>query len=186
MVTDPTAARRLLEAWAPPTHRQADIRDEIVAYCARHPDALARTCRPGHLTASAIVVDATGDHVLLHLHRKLGKWLQLGGHCDGDADLAAVALKESTEESGIETGLEIDPEPLDCDIHTVEPPGEDAHLHLDTCFLVRAPAGAEERISTESIELRWLAWADALHLVDEPRLTRLLSGTARSRAAASR
>ena len=66
-----------------------------------HPDCLARTCAPGHLTGSAWIVSPDRRRTLLTHHRKLGKWLQLGGHADGDADLLAVALREAREESGL-------------------------------------------------------------------------------------
>lgn len=120
-----------------------------------HRDVAERTCRPGHLTGSACVVDRASDSVLLLFHTKLQRWLQPGGHADGDFDLAAVALREATEESGIE-GLRLDPAPIDLDIHLVAPPGEDAHLHLDVRFLVEAPPGAVPCGNHESQDLRWV------------------------------
>jgi 8-oxo-dGTP pyrophosphatase MutT (NUDIX family) len=168
-------ARRLLAAWEPPTLEQERTRDRILAFVDAHPsDAHLRSCVPGHLTASALVVDASGKRALLTHHRKLGRWLQLGGHCDGDANLAAVALREATEESGIE-GLSIDPVPIDVDIHTIPArKGEPEHLHLDTRFLVRAPAGAAERASEESIELRWFDRDEAESLAIDDSVRRLL------------
>ena len=147
----------------------------MLAFLDEHPhDAHLRSCLPGHLTASAIVVDAKGERVLLTHHKKLGRWLQLGGHCDGDADLAAVALREATEESGIE-GLEIDPVPIDLDIHTIPArKGEPEHLHLDTRFLVRAPVGAQARASDESDELRWFEPAEALAIDTDESVRRLI------------
>jgi 8-oxo-dGTP pyrophosphatase MutT (NUDIX family) len=147
----------------------------MLAFLDEHPnDAHLRTCLPGHLTASAIVLDATGTKVLLTHHRKLGRWLQLGGHCDGDADLARVALREATEESGIE-GLSIDPVPIDVDIHAIPArKDEPEHLHLDTRFLVRAPAGAVARASDESFELRWFDQRDAGAIDTDDSVRRLL------------
>jgi 8-oxo-dGTP pyrophosphatase MutT (NUDIX family) len=175
VTTDLAAAGHLLASWKPPTREQADVRDRILAFLEEHPrDAHLRTCVPGHLTASAIVLDARGGRVLLTHHRKLGRWLQLGGHCDGDADLAAVALREATEESGIE-GLAIDPVPIDVDIHAIPArKREPEHLHLDTRFLVLAPEGAEACPSSESLELRWVSRAeiDGLH-ADESLLRAL-------------
>ena len=119
------------------------------------PTVAFRTARPGHLTGSEFVVNSAGTHALLLFHRKLQRWLQPGGHADGDCNLAAVALKEATEESGI-VGLRVDPLPLDLDIHVVAPPREDRHLHLDVRFLVVAPEGAEARINDESEGFCWL------------------------------
>lgn len=118
-------------------------------------DAADRSTRPGHLTGSAFVVDATAEHALLLFHTKLQRWLQPGGHADGDMNLAAVALKEATEESGID-GLRVWSEPIDLDIHRVAPPREDAHLHLDVRFLVVAPPGAQPVANEESQALRWV------------------------------
>ncbi len=120
-----------------------------------HPDALDRRCRPGHLTGSALVLDATGTETLLLLHTKLGRWLQPGGHADGDGNLARVALREATEETGI-PGLRIHPTPVQLDIHRVAPPTEDAHLHYDVRFLVLAPADAQPQPNHESQALRWV------------------------------
>ena len=126
---------------------------------ARHDDAAHRTNVEGHLTGSALVVDATGERTLLMLHRKLGQWFQPGGHADGDTNLPAVALREATEETGIE-GLVVVVPAIDVDVHRVEPPREAPHLHLDTRYLVFAPAGAHEHGNEESLALRWVTESD--------------------------
>ena len=127
-----------------------------------HPDILERTCRPGHLTGSALVVERGTGRILLMFHTKLLMWLQPGGHADGDPDLARVALREATEESGIH-GLEIVSPALDLDIHEVRPRAEDAHLHLDVRYLVLAPRGAEPSPNHES---RAMGWRDPAELGD--------------------
>jgi 8-oxo-dGTP pyrophosphatase MutT (NUDIX family) len=153
---DLARARATLEAYEPRDAHQAEQRAFFLAWIDAHPDALHRSCLDGHLTASALVLDHAGERALLTLHRKLGRWLQLGGHCDGDGNLAAAALREAIEESGIQ-GLEIDPTPIDLDAHRIPArAGEPEHWHLDTRYLVRAPAGARELASEESLALRWL------------------------------
>lgn len=154
-------ARATLAAYEPRDAHQAEQRAFFLAWIDAHPDALHRSCLAGHLTASALVLDATGGRALLTLHKKLGRWLQLGGHCDGDGNLAAAALREAREESGI-PALEIDPIPVDLDAHRIPArPGEPEHWHLDTRFLVRAPLEAREQLSDESLALRWFALAEA-------------------------
>ena len=172
---DLAVARHLLAAWDPPTSAQERTRDRILAFLDEHPrDAHLRTCAPGHLTASALVLDASGERALLTFHAKLGKWLQLGGHCDGDANLAAVALREAIEESGI-GDLAIDPLPVDLDVHPIPArKGEPEHLHLDTRFLVHAPEGAEARASEESLELRWFTREEADEVETDDSVRRLL------------
>lgn len=147
-------------------------RARILRLVDTRPDALARTCRPGHLTGSALVVDAEAGRVLLLLHRKLQRWLQPGGHADGDANLAGVALREATEETGI-AGLAVWPVPIDLDVHRVAPPAEDDHDHHDVRFLVVAPPGARAVGNHESDALRWAAEDELVGLGADPGLVRL-------------
>jgi 8-oxo-dGTP pyrophosphatase MutT (NUDIX family) len=161
---------------------QAATRATMLQFAASHADALERTCAPGHFTGSALVVDATGERTLMLFHRKLQRWLQPGGHADGDANLAAVALKEATEETGI-AGLLVDPSPIDLDIHEVAPPGEPPHRHLDIRFLVVAPAGAVEQGNHESEALRWVTVDELAELgVDEGTVRLAHAGFTRARS----
>ena len=173
-VRDLAFARDVLAAWAPPSDAQAVERDRMLAFIDEHPtDAHERSCLAGHLTASCLLLDHAGERALLTHHRKLERWLQLGGHCDGDANLAHVAWLEATEESGI-CGIEIDPAPVDLDIHTIpEHKGVPEHWHLDTRFIARAPAGAKPVISEESLELAWVTPGEVAALDTDGSVLRL-------------
>ena len=131
-------------------------RARILAFIDANPDALLRSCVPGHLTGSAAVVDPLRERALLVLHRKLGRWLQPGGHADGDGDLSRVALREASEETGL-AGLAVVAPAIDVDVHEIPPIGsEPAHLHLDVRFLVLAAAGAVPVANHESLAIRWI------------------------------
>ena len=147
-------------------------RHEFLRFTAAHPDALLRSCAPGHLTGSALVLEPDRERILLLHHRKLQKWLQPGGHADGEGNLAAVALREATEETGIE-GLRVVVPAIHLDIHRVEPPREPPHLHYDVRYLVLAPHGAEAIGNDESTALRWVTLDELDALTDEPGLRTL-------------
>ncbi|MEO1365548.1 MAG: NUDIX domain-containing protein, partial [Acidobacteriota bacterium] len=126
---DLALARRWLEGHTPRDGDQEDIRRRLVEWIDRFPEsAHLRSCLEGHLTASALVVDEALQSVVLLHHKKLGRWLQPGGHCDGDANLAGVAWREASEETGLDH-LELVPRIFDLDIHEIpERAGVPAHL----------------------------------------------------------
>jgi 8-oxo-dGTP pyrophosphatase MutT (NUDIX family) len=148
------------------------LRRVYLDHLAAHPDGMWKACREGHLTASAMVIDPSRGRVLLTLHRKLRLWLQMGGHCEPeDASLAASALREATEESGI-AGLTLLPGgPVRLDRHRTP-----CAWHLDVQYAALAPAGAVEAISEESLDLRWFPYDEVADVADDS-VVRLLTGT---------
>jgi 8-oxo-dGTP pyrophosphatase MutT (NUDIX family) len=160
----------VLRAWTPPSPEQEALRLRFVAHLEQHPDGVTRTCRPDHLTASVLVLDAALDRVLLTLHAKAGRWFQFGGHTEADdLTLAGSALREAVEESGLPAAdLDLHPVPVRLDAHAVPFcwPGEEIH-HLDVMYAAVARDGARHAVSEESLDVAW--WpVDALpddHLV---------------------
>ncbi|MDI9831321.1 NUDIX hydrolase [Streptomyces sp. KAU_LT] len=144
---------------------QSELRQVYLDHLAAHPDGLWKSCSDGHLTASALVVDPARGRVLLTLHRKLRMWLQMGGHCEpGDATLAAAALREAGEESGV-SGLTLLPGgPVRLDRHPIPAP---CNWHLDVQYAVLAPPDAEHAISDESLDVRWFGYDEVADVADE-------------------
>lgn len=132
-----------------------------------------RTHPPGHFTASCWLVSGDGQRVLLTHHRKLGRWLQLGGHADGETDLAQVALREAREESGLD-GLAVAAPIFDLDVHTIPARGsEPAHLHWDVRFVIQAGPDEHYAVSEESLDLRWWPVAVVAQAGLDDSLTRM-------------
>jgi 8-oxo-dGTP pyrophosphatase MutT (NUDIX family) len=169
-----------LRRHAPADEPEAHDRDRILAFVLRHERPFDRGLLEGHLTGSAITVSADGSCVLLLHHRKLGRWLQPGGHGDpGETTGEEVALREALEESGIR-GLALHPaapRPLDVDVHDIPPRGsEPAHEHLDLRYLVVAPEGAAVAPDfAELNEIRWVPWDEVDALGPDPGLGRALA-----------
>lgn len=139
---------------------EAAVREGFLGLLAARPDAMWRSCVPGHLTASALVLDPSRQAVLLTLHPRVGRWLQLGGHCEPDDEsLLAAAQREAREESGIDD-LVLDPTPLALDIHPITCSLGVPTRHFDVQYVAVAPPGAEPVRSEESLDLRWFDWDD--------------------------
>jgi 8-oxo-dGTP pyrophosphatase MutT (NUDIX family) len=133
-----------------------------------------RETRAGHFTGSAWLVSADGQRVLLMHHRKLQRWLQPGGHADGEADLANVALREAEEETGL-TGLEVQPELFDVDRHVIPARGQEPeHWHYDARYVVVARGSEAFAANEESLGLAWRDIADvAADEASDPSLRRM-------------
>ena len=160
----PTLRATLLprSLWSRASSLATEYRQCTGGACSTLPPDIGMRCialaSRGHLTASAWVVNHEATHGLVLLHAKIGRWLQPGGHADGEASLAFVALREATEETGIE-GLEVWSDPIDIDVHLFvnRTRTEPDHLHFDVRFLIRAPTGAVAHRNHESEALRWIA-----------------------------
>ncbi|WP_328357298.1 NUDIX hydrolase [Streptomyces sp. NBC_00445] len=153
---------------------QEELRQAYLDHLAAHPDGMWKACEDGHITASALVIDPSRGRVLLTLHKKMRKWLQMGGHCEPqDTSLRAAALREATEESGV-AGLTLLPGgPVRLDRHPIPPP---CHCHFDVQYAALAPPDAVHTISDESLDVRWFAYDEVATVADES-VVRLLEAT---------
>ncbi len=145
---------RSVTGWQPEDERSAVALPKLLAFLEQGPDAMQRSYLPGHVTASAIIVHDDREQVLLCLHGRFNMWCQLGGHCEpDDRTLSGAAMREATEESGID-GLILDPVPVSVDIHAVTCTVGSTY-HYDVRFALLAPPGAAEQVSFESHALGW-------------------------------
>ena len=164
---------RMLDAHQPADDKEASDIELIKRLIAEHPDILSMSCEVGHITASALIVDRASGQTLLHFHKRLGRWLQVGGHAESETDMASVALREAREETGL-TDLEFVQAtdaiaPIDFDAHTIPRRHKTPeHLHLDFRYLLltRQPA-ALAPVAGESTNFRWLSFDEALALDNE-------------------
>lgn len=129
---------------------------KTIAFVEAHPACFDRSLSVGHVTASAWVVSCDRDRVLLMHHRKLNRWFQPGGHCDGDPDVLTVALKEVWEETGMEA-IPLGSSIFDIDVHSIPANRrEPGHYHYDIRFLLEADPDQKMEHNTEAREVRWV------------------------------
>jgi 8-oxo-dGTP pyrophosphatase MutT (NUDIX family) len=150
----------------------------VLSFVERRPDCFERTCLEGHITASAWILSPDRKNFLLTHHRKLSRWLQLGGHADGDSRVDQVALREAQEESGMHNFVFYDEEsrriPIDVDIHEIPARGnEPCHWHYDIRYCLVAEPGQELVVSDESHDLRWFAMNQLEEVASEESLLRM-------------
>lgn len=164
----------LLEAYQPQCSEQSHLREKIHHFVENNSHCLARDNFYGHITASAWVIDPEGEKALLTLHRKIGLWLQLGGHTDGDADLLGVAMREVREESGLVNLKPVVPGIFDVDVHRIPEVGQDpSHYHFDIRFFLQMEENQPLIISEESIDLGWFSAEEILSLKTDASVLRL-------------
>ena len=158
-------------------HKPADDKESrdirlIKSMIAAHPNIFSMNCEVGHFTASAAIVEPASRRTLLHFHKRLGRWLQVGGHADFETDFALVALREAHEETGL-TDLAFHAPtdtvvPIDYDVHTIPQSGDKPeHLHLDFRYILTTnQAEALAPAQGESSRFRWLSFAQVLDMGD--------------------
>ena len=156
----------MLAQWTHPDPDQRALAAAYLSFLDEHPDAMVRGCRVGHLTSSALVMDEARTRVLLTLHPKVGRWLQLGGHNEpGDPTVRLAARREAIEESGI-AEVTVAALPLRLDRHPVPCAGTMTE-HLDVQYLAFVPGEAVAVMSEESDDLRWFSVDDLPEGLDD-------------------
>ena len=157
---------------------EADAASVFIDFLNSHPSVFERAHPPGHFTGSAWLVSVDDARVLLMHHRKLDRWLQPGGHADGDPDLRAVALREAREESGLTRLRVVGAGIFDVDRHEIPERGtEPAHRHYDLRFIIEADPAEPLRVTRESKELAWVRIADVVTLNPEESMARMVRKT---------
>ena len=163
----------LLENYQPTAEEQI-FKKEMIDFAQAHEDCFERSLLIGHFTASSWLVNKDNTQALLMHHTKLDRWFQLGGHCDGDSDVLAVALKEAQEESGITSIQAVHTGIFDLDVHVIpEFKGIPEHIHYDVRFLLRVANDEDIVQNSESKELRWISKNPADLPTKERSVTRM-------------
>lgn len=148
---------KMLENYHSIDQAEQSFKKQIIEFILDNPDCFERSLSIGHITASSWLLNKDHSRALLMHHAKLDKWFQLGGHCDGDSDVAGVAIKEAQEESGINSIEVVQPSIFDIDIHLIpENKKEKAHYHYDVRFLLHVTSDEDICQNNESKELRWI------------------------------
>ncbi len=176
------ALRDALRRHVPGDDRETADLAAILRLVESEPGCFSRTTFvPGHVTGSGFIVHAASRRVLLHHHRRLDAWLQMGGHDEGESDPRATALREGAEESGLPDLALLSPEILDVDVHAIPAgKGEPPHQHHDVRYaLVTRTPDAILRDEKESVDLRWFGFDEAAAAMDDPDATRALVRLAR-------
>ncbi|HEY5246047.1 MAG TPA: NUDIX domain-containing protein [Acidimicrobiales bacterium] len=154
--------RALVTAHGPADERESSSRRRFLAELDRLPEPCSEAAGPVHVTASAIVVGRRGT--VLHRHRRLGRWLQPGGHVEAGEDPATAAIRETTEETGLAVAHPPGgPRLVHVDVHD----GGRGHTHLDLRFLVVAPDADPAPGPGESPDVAWYDWDAAAAIADD-------------------
>jgi 8-oxo-dGTP pyrophosphatase MutT (NUDIX family) len=148
----------LLSRYRPEDEEDKLTLSRLQTFVTQNPRCFERSLSSGHLTGSAWIMNPDRDRVLLTHHRKLNRWLQPGGHADGNPDILAVASREAREETGLTSLRLLSPHIFDLDIHLIPAtPTVPAHYHYDIRFIFEADPAEPLTVSQESKELGWIA-----------------------------
>ena len=155
---------------------EEDFRLRFLQLLRNEPDCFHRHLAHGHITASALILNPEADKVLLLHHRKLNRWLQPGGHADGEENAALVAEKEAREETGLKHFHLLQQEIYDLDIHLIpERKNEAAHFHYDIRYVFQADPQEALEQNNESKALAWVPLAEVHHLAgNDESISRML------------
>lgn len=146
-----------------------------IEFVDRYDNCCDRKLRVGHITASSWIIDNDQSHALLTHHKKLDRWLQLGGHIENDSDILNAALREAREESGLNDLHVISDAIFDVDVHPIPARGfEPEHFHFDVRFIFQADRGDTLVISDESHDLRWFTIDELYELAPDESITRMI------------
>jgi len=165
---------KLLRAYQSTYPEESSTVNRFIHFVESHNDCFERSQLIGHVTGSAWLVNATGTHVLLTHHRKLNRWLQLGGHADGHTNVLEVALKEAREESGIQQIQILNSQLYDIDIHQIPArKNEPTHFHYDARFVFQVVGSDSFRVSDESHALDWINISELSHHTNDASMIRM-------------
>lgn len=178
---DRLSLRTNLENYRTPFEEEASFIPDFIKLT-HDEQAYVRERKDGHFTGSAWIVNKKRTHALMTLHRKLNRWLQLGGHADGNENLLEVALLEAQEESGLSSLRIVDSGIFDIDRHVIPQKGDiPEHFHYDVRFLIEAEMNEPLVLSEESKDLAWIPFDAVEDLVGfNPSITRMLEKTSKS------
>lgn len=178
---DKNLLKSLLKKYRTPFEEEQSFISDFITLI-DEPLAFSRERKEGHFTASAWIVNKRRTHTLLTLHRKLNKWVQLGGHADENENLVEVAMNEANEESGLTSLRLVDRFIFDIDCHFIPPSGKiPQHFHYDVRFIIEAEMDEPLVVSPESKKLAWVSYGMVAELVDHnPSILRMLEKTSKS------
>nr|WP_295930329.1 NUDIX hydrolase [uncultured Dyadobacter sp.] len=168
----------LLASYEPDAGLETEMHNDTVDFVKQHPDCFERSLLKGHITASGWVLSPGMDSVLLMHHRKLDRWFQPGGHCDGEPDVREVAMKEVMEETGIADLQALQDGIFDVDVHLI-PAGKETpeHYHYDIRFAFKAGEGQDIVLNNESKDVQWVPVAQVQHSNDSESIMRMVRKT---------